>query len=202
MSSFISKIKDGIGIGLGFFIVFIVLVSVYAFVEPTSSPSANYYIDWNSPINLQHNDTNDKVTTINTKVDVVDNSLDDMNITLEDIWTYVQTIKTGRPEIYMTSGTYDGDEALTACATGFHMCNYFEMQGSKINTSLNPSGNWDDLAWLNLQTDSSSPETGDCNLWTSASLFADGQVGRLYDGYYLISTSACGVALKVWCCSD
>ena len=64
MNKFIEKVKDGIGFGLGLFLIFTFIMGVYAFVEPTAGPSNNYVFDWSSPLNAMHNDTNIKVSEV------------------------------------------------------------------------------------------------------------------------------------------
>lgn len=54
---------NGLGIGLGILVVLIGLVaSIYAFVEPSSSPTGDYVIDWSSPLNSKINETNHLLT--------------------------------------------------------------------------------------------------------------------------------------------
>ena len=68
MVKFTDRLKDGLyqgfGIGLGLLIIFVLVIGVYAFVEPTKGPSNNYVVDWLSPLNIMRNDTNQKVTAI------------------------------------------------------------------------------------------------------------------------------------------
>ncbi len=47
---YLKSMREGFLFGLGFFIVVLVVAGIFAFVEPSSSPSSNYYIDPNSPI--------------------------------------------------------------------------------------------------------------------------------------------------------
>ena len=57
MTKFIQKIKDCVGFGLGLFLVFFFIVSVYAIVEPKIGPSNNYVLDWSFPLHSMHNST-------------------------------------------------------------------------------------------------------------------------------------------------
>ncbi len=72
MSSIIKKIKnglsEGIGFALGILIVFGIILSVYAFVEPSEDPSFNHFIDWTSPLNSKHNNTNYLVNNVNENI--------------------------------------------------------------------------------------------------------------------------------------
>lgn len=65
-----SDLRKGIEQGLGFFgiglALFTLIIGVYAFVEPTNGPANNYVFDWSSPLNSMHNDTNQKVTAVQT----------------------------------------------------------------------------------------------------------------------------------------
>lgn len=70
MGKFIERLKDGLsqglGLGLGLFTIFGLIIGIYAFVEPTNGPANNYVFDWSSPLNSMHNDTNQKVTEVQT----------------------------------------------------------------------------------------------------------------------------------------
>ncbi len=65
---YVSGFKSGIGFMVGIIFVFGIFIAVYAFVEPSEPPTGNYVIDWLSPLNAMHNDTNNKVGTINTNI--------------------------------------------------------------------------------------------------------------------------------------
>ena len=65
---FFKDVKKGFGIMLGMSLFLGILFGVYAFVQPTSGPNNNYVLDWASPLNKMHNDTNQKVTNIQSTV--------------------------------------------------------------------------------------------------------------------------------------
>lgn len=66
MITLIKKIKDGIGFGIGLFLIFFIIIGVYGFIEPTIGPSNNYVFDWTSPFASKINDTNQKITQVQT----------------------------------------------------------------------------------------------------------------------------------------
>ncbi len=64
----INEIKKGVGFSLGILLVFGALFSVYAFVEPSSAPNSNNYIDSSSKLIVMEN----KIDTINSIVSAID----------------------------------------------------------------------------------------------------------------------------------
>jgi len=67
----LNDLRKGASFGLGIILIFGIIFGVYAFVEPSSGPGSNYVIDWSSPLNSKHNDTNVKVNDTNNKVQAV-----------------------------------------------------------------------------------------------------------------------------------
>ena len=63
---FNSGFKSGLGFMAAIVLIIGLFIGVYAFVEPTNGPSNNYVFDWSSPLNAMHNDTNQKVTSVQT----------------------------------------------------------------------------------------------------------------------------------------
>ena len=117
IESIIEKIKDGviegIGFSLGLLLIFGVIFSVYAFVEPSSGPSSNYVIDWSSPLNILHQDTNDKITDVNTTVNDMSSTVNvlhtDTNNKVTDINDTVHSLPYPKVEwAGYTSSTYTG----------------------------------------------------------------------------------------------
>ncbi len=64
----IKNIKKGIGFALGILLIFGVVFGVYAFVEPSSGPSSNYYVDSSSSILV-------KLDALESKIDVINSSV-------------------------------------------------------------------------------------------------------------------------------
>ncbi len=114
----------------------------------------------------------------------------------------------GTPDWYVTSDTYNGENADTACASGYHMCFAGEWLGRQVNTDLNCDGCWDEGAWYDNNSDSGASSCqGDCLNWTSSS---DTEYGSYLDAYVYqgevsglyVRDATCDNALHVACCSN
>jgi hypothetical protein len=126
---------------------------------------------------------------------------------------------------YLTTDHYDGSEALTACASGYHMASLWEILAPsklKYNTDLGMVG--DDsgqgppsipsaAGWVRTgyyDNTSDTPGTGNCNAWTSSSSGDDGTYARLPTDWtagqdihvWAVNTVGCGGYLHVWCVED
>lgn len=109
----------------------------------------------------------------------------------------------GNPMFYVTTSTYNGSTADTACAAGYHMCYTGEWIGIHVDTTNNCSGCWDTSARVD---NNSANASQDCNNWTSASvgdygLAADTSPGSA-TGWITRADRPCSMALPVLCCSD
>jgi hypothetical protein len=103
---------------------------------------------------------------------------------------------------YLTKQTYQGNAALTACATGYHMASLYEvydLAGLKYNTTLGltlaDSGSGppayshsvNTYGWIRTGDDSSNgggPGEGNCSAWTSNSGSDYGSAVRLVGLFY------------------
>jgi hypothetical protein len=90
---------------------------------------------------------------------------------------------TGMRQYYLTEDTYNGSEALTACAGGYHMASLWEIMDPsnlKYNTDLgytrDDSGQGppsDSSGWVRTGYSSNGSDTegrGNCNAWTSSEI--------------------------------
>jgi hypothetical protein len=123
---------------------------------------------------------------------------------------------------YLTATLHKGNEALTACAAGFHMASLWEIHDPsnlRYDTALGfklsdsgfgpPTGN---PGWIRTGSDAGETEiqgSANCNAWTSDSPFGVG--ARVFlprtwsrtDGPvitpWLSSDEACFEPMRVWC---
>jgi hypothetical protein len=126
---------------------------------------------------------------------------------------------------YLTDAEeYDGSEAMTACAEGFHMASLWEIfhfSTLEYDSTLGfdrpnsapgpPAGVW---GWIRTggYTDPSSTEPGaaDCDGWTSNTIVSGSvvQLGALWDtastgvSPWLSGSPVCSNAFRVWCVED
>lgn len=120
---------------------------------------------------------------------------------------------------YLTAGVgYDGAEALTACADGYHLASIWEIWDVSnliYNTSLGftyPGGDGGPptnmSGWVRtggVSSGSSTPGTGNCSVWTSTSGY--GSAVYLYNdwtagtdtGPWTVDTDSCNTPSRVWC---
>jgi hypothetical protein len=133
----------------------------------------------------------------------------------------------GEPRrFYVTSSNYHGDEALAACATGYHMASLWELLnpgtlsyarevgGAKLHADqgTGPVAGW--WGWVRTGYDSYYLNTAgraNCRAWTSATSGEYGTVVRLADSWtagavaispWQAQTWSCGGTAPVWCVSD
>ena len=130
-------------------------------------------------------------------------------------------------QFYLTQTPYNGAEALTACAVGYHMASLWEIHDPtnlRYNRALGaitedsgfgpPSLQF---GWIRTGTHPSSnissiPGRANCSAWTSDSLAQDGTKAELPDTWnspagllvapWIVSTAACGSGVPVWCVQD
>jgi hypothetical protein len=126
---------------------------------------------------------------------------------------------------YLTQGTFNGDHALKACASGYHFAAAAELSDSSVITYNKTLGRSqaDDGAgpptvafgWVrsgyvtNSSPTNSAGQTNvptNCNLWTSAAGSDDGEMGGFgpgTTGIEAVDFAACdnsqGYSIGVWC---
>jgi hypothetical protein len=129
---------------------------------------------------------------------------------------------------YLTDAqAYNGSQALTACASGYHMASLWEIFDTSnliYNTELGwtspDSGFGPPTAagadgWIRTGGESSisfTPGQGSCNAYTSANSDHGGTTARLFSNWessavtvvspWRANGTQCGLALRVWCVQD
>ncbi len=131
----------------------------------------------------------------------------------------------GLGRYYLTPTLHKANEALTACAAGYHMASLGEIHDTsnlRYDTALGftrgdsgsgpPSGTagWIRTGWDADESD--LPGSSNCNSWTSDSPFGEGtvvalpRIWRLTDGPvispWLSSGELCSEPIRVWCVQD
>ena len=129
---------------------------------------------------------------------------------------------------YLTNAQdFNGSQALTACASGYHMASLWEIFDTSnliYNTELGwtspdsgfgpPSAAGAD-GWIRTGGESSisfTPGQGSCNAYTSANHDHGGTTARLFSNWestavtvvspWRTNGTQCGLALRVWCVQD
>ena len=131
-----------------------------------------------------------------------------------------QTANTIPLHFYLTPDSHQGDQVLTACASGYHMASLWEIVDTsnlRYNTSLGAtrpdSGHGPPAAggWIRTGYDNGAggaPGTSNCDAWTSNSGSAVGTNSFLPDYWttgvedimgWGIGTAVCSLELPVWC---
>jgi hypothetical protein len=131
----------------------------------------------------------------------------------------------GLRRYYLTVTLHKGNEALTACADGYHMASLWEIHDPsnlRYDTALGfkrgdsgsspPSGT---VGWVRTGWDANEsdlPGSSNCNAWTSDSPFGEGtavelpRLWRLTDGPvispWISLGELCFEPLRVWCVQD
>jgi len=130
---------------------------------------------------------------------------------------------TGMRQFYQTQSTFKGNEALTACGSGYHFASIWEIadpSNLKYNTSLGfmrsdsgqgpPSGD----GWVRTgyaQNAANSVGIANCSTWTSASVSDYGSKATLVSywttgaqdvGVWNTTAASCAVGFQVWCIED
>ena len=127
---------------------------------------------------------------------------------------------------YLTKATVNGNETLTACASGYHFASYTELVDPAVLTYSKSLGRSaaddgegppsDAFGWVRTGYASNSTVNGsvptNCNLWTSGTGSDYGEVGTFYPdaggnntepAFVFASNGACdnsqGFNFGVWC---
>ena len=132
----------------------------------------------------------------------------------------------GPRQFYLTNTSHNGAQALTACATGYHMASVWEIldpSNLRYNRELGytqadsgfgpPTGRGSTYGWIRtgapaaLSGDSDAGQSN-CNAWTVGTFTGLGSFAYFNDnwnngGAQLFTGGAdCDSALKVWCIQD
>lgn len=128
-----------------------------------------------------------------------------------------------RPSYYLTDLNYDADQALAACASGYHMASLWELLDvstliyaydhpdahTKDDSGQGPPAEW--YGWVRTGWDSSASDIagiGNCQAWTSTASSDYGSIARLDRNWTTSPTAAapwdtrafyCGGISPVWC---
>jgi hypothetical protein len=129
----------------------------------------------------------------------------------------------GPRKFYLTKVEYNGADADTSCAVGYHMASLFEIHESSnlrydtdLGFTLGDSGFAPpiELGWIrtgNVPGIDSDPGSANCNAWTSAGGLDGGTIVRLAANWRVPSTIAspwntdaavCAIPRRVWCVQD
>lgn len=127
---------------------------------------------------------------------------------------------------YQTSATFAGNQALTACAAGYHMANMAEIQNTSAlryakevagAVTAQDSGNGPPFSitgWIRTGVSSNTSTqvgAGNCALWTSNSAANNGTTVALNPNWLVTGTNlspwdgltaTCSTNKRVWCVQD
>ena len=134
----------------------------------------------------------------------------------------------GQRKFYVTRDRYFGDQALTACAAGYHMASLWEIldpsnlrYDTELGQTLADSGfgppSWNAFAQGWIRTgffghDAPPPGQASCDAWTSRSPGEQGTVVNLNSNWtgaaasainpWVAEFAACASGVRVWCVQD
>jgi hypothetical protein len=130
----------------------------------------------------------------------------------------------GPRNFYLTKTEHIGSQALSACATGYHMASLWEIHDptelryntdlgfTRDDSGLGPPTNA--LGWIRTgyQADTVLPGNANCNAWTSDSGTHNGTSVRLHDDWAIAGDNitpwrvsvggSCANGRPVWCVQD
>ena len=139
------------------------------------------------------------------------------------VGTLVSAAEAGNRKFYLTPDRFDGSQALTACAPGYHMASLWEIHepsnltyNTKLGLPNDDSGSGPPAnlgGWIRTGSTSSgdgTPGVGNCNAGTSQDAGVSGTTMFLSPLWGLPSTFSspwtplsftCDNAIRVWCVS-
>ncbi len=127
---------------------------------------------------------------------------------------------------YLTQGTYDGSQAVSACASGYHMASLWEIhEPSNLRYETALGANTEDsgwgpptlpyMGWIRTGNSSSNDAyvlgAGNCNAWTSSAaadygtaifLPTDWTAAPIRSGPWVPLAGSCSNSVRVWCVQD
>jgi hypothetical protein len=132
-----------------------------------------------------------------------------------------------RHQFYLTKTSHSGSQALSACATGYHMASLWEIfyfsnlkYNSELGATVADSGfgppiGIDGTGWVRTGTKAESgagPGFSNCHAWTTASENDRGTIAYLFLGNangdvkivtpWVFAESGCTFPQSVWCVQD
>jgi hypothetical protein len=130
-------------------------------------------------------------------------------------------LSVGARQFYLTRSRVQGDEALTACAPGYHMASLWEIHDVtylKYNTALGETQADSGLGppsaggWVRTGFTDGGVGTKNCRTWTSSSDDHDGSVGQIGNAEWNVPAIVitpwvsglldCSQEAPVWCVQD
>jgi len=132
---------------------------------------------------------------------------------------FAREAEAGR-KFYLTQGTFEGAQALTACAKGYHMASLWEIfnlsaltYNTKLGLAAQDSGSGPPLfaGWIRtgfVDESTTTPGEASCHAWTSSSSGDEGSLVNLAGAWqsassiiapWQASASLCSHSLHVWC---
>jgi hypothetical protein len=134
--------------------------------------------------------------------------------------TFVSGAEAGNRKFYLTQGTVQGGQALTACAKGYHMASLWEIfnvsaltYDTKLGVVLDDSGEGPSVVagWIRtgfVDSSTNTPGEASCHVWKSSSSLDEGTLVNLAGVWQSTSTiispwqasaAICSNSLHVWC---
>ena len=127
----------------------------------------------------------------------------------------------GARQFYLTRSLFQGDEALTACAPGYHMASLWEIHDVtylRYNTALGSTQADSGLGppsaggWVRTGFVDGGAATRNCRAWTSSSDDHDGSIGQIGNAEWNVPAVVitpwvsglldCSEEAPVWCVQD
>jgi hypothetical protein len=125
-----------------------------------------------------------------------------------------------RRSFYLTQTLHNGSQALTACASGYHMASLWEIldpsnlhYNSELGYTTTDSGSGPPVEHGYARTGRFALDLGNCEAWTSSSAARTGSLFRLAFvestldpvspiSPWIANQTTCSTTLRVWCMQD